>query len=485
MRYCCVPQCTGRGGYLFPVDKSLRAKWIVAVRREGLLITNNTSVCPAHFKDEDFKSGLNFQGQQRKYRRLLPSAVPSVFFWSRPQTESAVSRRCRAARRLAFKDASLLSVSADSTAAVESEYDSVITPTESDQNVFSMDVAETVDVELTDPLELSVCTQTEVIATTDTFMQTESADCPRIPVISVPVLSIENLRNDGALLHYYTGLETLDKLMTVYFSLGPGVNFLQYYRTQTVNNISTINQFILMLAKLRQDLDYLPLSRLCGVSEFTAQNVFITLVNFCSRQWSEINLWLQKDLVQYYMPADFRAKFPTTRLIVDGTEVPIKKPSKPVAQRATFSSYKNRNTVKVVVGTTPAGLVSYLSPAYGGSTSDRQIIERSGLPSMCDSHDSVMADKGFNVQDLFVANGVSVNIPTFFKKKNRLTSSQVLADRKIASKRVHIERVIGLMKTYKILTSPLPPSETVLSSHIFKICAMLCNFRSCIIGAKA
>jgi len=118
-----------------------------------------------------------------------------------------------------------------------------------------------------------------------------------------------------------------------------------------------------------------------------------------------------------------------------------------------------------------------LSPTYGDSASDRQIIERSQLSSICDPGDSVMADKGFNVQDLFTAIDVTVNIPTFFRKKNRMSGRQVLADRKITSKRVHIERIIGLMKTYKILTVPLPSSATRLASHIIRVCGMLCNFR--------
>jgi len=172
-----------------------------------------------------------------------------------------------------------------------------------------------------------------------------------------------------------------------------------------------------MLAKLRQDLDYLPLSKLCGISQFTAQNVFITWINFCSRQWSEIVTWPDKDLVFYFAPEDFKAKFPSTRVIIDGTEIPVKKPSNPVSQRATFSTYKNRNTVKALIGCTPGGLFSYVSDAYGGSTSDRQIVERSNLPAMCAAHDSVMADKGFNVQDLFAPYDVTINIPTFFRKK--------------------------------------------------------------------
>jgi hypothetical protein len=32
-----------------------------------------------------------------------------------------------------------------------------------------------------------------------------------------------------------------------------------------------------------------------------------------------------------------------------------------------------------------------------------------------------MADKGFNVQDLFARMDVTINIPTFFKKINRIS----------------------------------------------------------------
>ena len=69
---------------------------------------------------------------------------------------------------------------------------------------------------------------------------------------------------------------------------------------------------------------------------------------------------------------------------------------------------------------------------------------------MCDPGDSIMADKKINVQDLFAPFDVSINIPTFFRKRNRLTGNIVLNDRKISSKRVHIECLIGLGKTYKI-----------------------------------
>jgi len=72
-----------------------------------------------------------------------------------------------------------------------------------------------------------------------------------------------------------------------------------------------------------------------------------------------------------------------------------------------FSFYKNRNTVKILVGLIP-----------GGCISDRQIVERSKLVQLCEHGDIVMADKCFNVHDLFAMMDVAVNISTF--KKNEI-----------------------------------------------------------------
>lgn len=95
-----------------------------------------------------------------------------------------------------------------------------------------------------------------------------------------------------------------------------------------------------------------------------------------------------------------------------------------------------------------------------------------------------MADRGFNVGDMFAAHGISVNIPHFLKGK-KLPSTTVLADRKLSSKRVHIERLIGLTKTYAILRGPLNPTYTRLATKIFLVCIMLCNFRETIVNPNA
>jgi hypothetical protein len=239
------------------------------------------------------------------------------------------------------------------------------------------------------------------------------------------------------------------------------------------------------LMKLRKHSSNYELSLMFDISEFTVANIVVTWLNFMYHQWQEIDIWATRDLVSYFMPRDFRKKFPTTRIILDGTECPIQKSRCPLAQQTTFSTYKNRNTAKVVVGASPGGLVSFIPESFGGSTSNRQFIERSRLMQTCDRGDSLMVDKGMQVQDIFAPYDITVNIPTFLKKGNQFSSKALAHDRKIASKRVHIERIIGLAKTYKILTQPMNSTESAMSTQIIFSCFMLCNWRKCIIPKNA
>ena len=78
---------------------------------------------------------------------------------------------------------------------------------------------------------------------------------------------------------------------------------------------------------------------------------------------------------------------------------------------------------------------------------------------------------------------VTVNIPTFFKSSRCPTT--VMRNHKIASKRVHVDRLIGLAKSYKILVQPMNAWETQMSSDIIFVRAMLCNIRAGIVPRDA
>ena len=334
--------------------------------------------------------------------------------------------------------------------------------------------------------EVVICAQPEKTSTATQTVDSESFNSVNnsCQTVRQPMYTVDYFKNNSKSLHFHTGLECYEKFKLVLSTLLPAAYHLKYFHGP-IHYPEVPEQFLLVLMKLRQRKTNFELAELFHVHEENVYNIFITWIRFMSLQWHEIDLWPDKKLVKFYAPHDFADKFPNTRVIVDGTECPIKQPKLPLAQQATFSTYKNKNTVKVLVGSSPGGLLSYISPAYGGSASDRSIIEVSDMPQSCSRGDSIMADKGFDIQDLCAPYDVAVNIPTMFKKKNRLSSSTVLKDRKISSKRVHIERLIGLGKTYKILTKPLSCSETQLASDIIFVCFMLCNFRKCIVPSDS
>ena len=70
---------------------------------------------------------------------------------------------------------------------------------------------------------------------------------------------------------------------------------------------------------------------------------------------------------------------PQTKIIIDCTDVFVQKTTSPSTQRATWSSYKQHNTMKALVGITPTGFFSFISKFWTGNVSDRCITEKSGL----------------------------------------------------------------------------------------------------------
>lgn len=71
------------------------------------------------------------------------------------------------------------------------------------------------------------------------------------------------------------------------------------------------------------------------------------------------------------MPEAFKKEYPNTRVIIDTAEFYVDHSSSLLSQACTFSAYKNKNTVKVLIGITPSGAISFVFKCYEGSISDK------------------------------------------------------------------------------------------------------------------
>jgi len=176
------------------------------------------------------------------------------------------------------------------------------------------------------------------------------------------------------------------------------------------------------------------------------------------------------------MPIAFKEQYPNTRLINDCTEFGIERPSSLATQAATFSSYKNKNTVKVLIGIIPSGAIVFISPTYEGSISDKKLVERSGLLDKLEEGDEIMADKGFDIKDLLAPIGVKLNIPPFLSSSSQFSCEDVIRTKKIAKLRIHVERAIGRIKEFRILQSPICNTMWDSINEVIYVCTMLCNF---------
>ncbi len=154
------------------------------------------------------------------------------------------------------------------------------------------------------------------------------------------------------------------------------------------------------------------------------------------------------------------------------------KPTNPSSQAATYSQYKHHNTLKVLIGITPTGPITFVSSVYGGNTSDRFTAEAEFIAKV-EPGDAIMVDRGFNIGDLILQRGAKLHIPPFTRrdagKGRMLTQSGITKTRSITSVRIHVERAIGRMKTFKLLGQTIHQRMWPLMDYIVVIIAVLCN----------
>ena len=86
------------------------------------------------------------------------------------------------------------------------------------------------------------------------------------------------------------------------------------------------------------------------------------------------------------LPHAFKDKY---HIIIDASKLFLETPSDLVLQSSTWSNYKQHNTAKYLVGVTPNGAITFVSPVFVGSISDPELTRCSGLLSVLEGKRSI------------------------------------------------------------------------------------------------
>ena len=315
-------------------------------------------------------------------------------------------------------------------------------------------------------------------------------------------LTFDKIRGCDEQVKTYTGLPSSAMFEWFYDGLSSKMDRLHYFKGsgsfEYQNNYSgprpgpsrTLDQkteILLTLMKLKLGLVEADLAYRFEISKSQVSAILSTMIAFLGAELRMFIRWPEIDAVKTNVPRCF-SDLGIVLCIIDCTEVSAQKPSLAKANSQMYSTYKSQTTVKILVGCTCKGAISYLSKVCGGAMSDREIVVRSDFlqyvkhsRESTDERLTVLADRGFNIQDLLLPLNVSVMIPPFLRGKRQFNEVENKCTKRVASARIHVERVIGRMKTFHVLQNTIPSEMFDLIDDIIVICSAIVNLNGSIV----
>lgn len=265
-------------------------------------------------------------------------------------------------------------------------------------------------------------------------------------------LSEEAFKEDDEKVRYYTGMHTFNVFQVVYDIAAP-------YITETPrSSLNKFQQLLLTFMRLRLNLDFHDLAYRFGVCQTTSSKVFYACLHVLFERLKQFVVWPDRDTLRCRVPPVFQEAFgKRVTVVIDCFEIEIEKSSNPMAQCQTWSNYKARNTAKYLIGICPQGTICFISKAWGGRASDKHITENCGILDKLIPHDLILADRGFDIKDTVGLYCCEVKFPAFKHGKKQLGALDIEKTRSLASVRIHVERVIGVLRQkFRILEGRMP-----------------------------
>lgn len=238
----------------------------------------------------------------------------------------------------------------------------------------------------------------------------------------------------------YTGLNENSTLRRIFHYVEP-VLF------EPACSLTKEQAFIMTLRKLRRNTPFTELADEYSVCTTTASKYFHKTLLVLNENLKYALELPSREVSIRHNPRIFQEFYGSRRVFVlDCFEVVSETPQETRAAIAHHSAYKMNQTTKFMIAMHSNGSVAFISHAYAGRCSDRFIIGDCGFLNILQCNDVVLADKGFDINDLVTAKGATLNIPTFLRKNTQLNPLDIERDKQITCLRVHVERLIGVLK---------------------------------------
>ncbi|XP_040356070.1 uncharacterized protein LOC121046181 [Ixodes scapularis] len=193
------------------------------------------------------------------------------------------------------------------------------------------------------------------------------------------------VQQDPKKLAFYTGFDSLERFLAFYKFVQAGYEAHKESQGPQRRSpyLSMDDQLLLVLSRLRVGLLEQDLAYRFRIHISTVSRVWTFWIGYLADYLAQLNYWPSRQVVNKHMPECFIEAYPSTRVILDCTEIFIETPSDFRVQSDTYSSYKCHNTAKGLLGITPNGFVSFVSDLAPGRVSDKALTAWSGL---CQRH---------------------------------------------------------------------------------------------------
>ncbi|XP_077080745.1 uncharacterized protein LOC143733085 [Siphateles boraxobius] len=476
---CCAVSCDNSKSqrndkklkfYNIPKNPERRQKWISAIKRDHWTPTEHSRLCSEHFI-----SGTKSDNP------LNPNYVPSLFAYLSPEERQ---RKINCYKK--FEQTQAVKRKRSCTSDVSMLPHGKYTGNEMDHSDSFPECGQSGEHSYCkDPIhtESSVACSDEACRET---VKKLTEECTRLRAevyqlrdrVSKLSFQQEVFKDNDEMVQDLTGLPSYSKMMVVFTFLsgflkgGPG--------------LTPFHCFLMTLMRMRLDLPLHFFTYIFHVSKPTVSRIFNSTLNVMnSRLSSSFIVWPSKEQIQISLPMCFKNSiYRNCTSIIDCFEIFIEKPKNMKARAQTYSQYKHHNTVKYLISITPQGVISFVSTGWGGRTSDKHLTENCGYLENLSPGDVVLADRGFTIGDAVSLYSAHLKLPAFTKGKQQLHPSELESTRGLAAVRIHVERVIGLVRNkYTILQSTIPislcqtttPGELTSLDKMVRVCCALCN----------